>query len=219
MSRTLEDRVMAAHPLCPSDRMILFFMAREVPEGHTEAIVNMSQLARRLDARPASISHAIDSGNMIGLCQKLKSGRVAFTAYDTILGVEPRPTNGHGTGITLAPPQERPVTPTTKQVMSEFQRQWQDAYRQAYVFNYERDGRMARRLATSLSLDDLPRRVTNYLNHPDQFYAECMHSFSVFAKDINKFGVAQRAAAAKSRVPDYESTRRYLAKIRQAGDE
>lgn len=221
MSRTLEERVMAAHPLCPSDRMVLFFLAREVPEGHTEALVNMSQLARRLDARPAHISHAIDSGDMIGLCRRLKSGRVAFTGYDLILGVEPRPANGHGTGITDATPEERPakVTPTTKGVKDEFQKQWEAAYRQAYVFDYGKDGRIAQRLASALSLEDLPRRVTNYLNHPDPFYNECMHCFSIFARDINRFGVAQRATTAKSRVPDYEATQRYLQKIRQAGNE
>lgn len=205
--------MLAARPLAPEYRMVLFHVARSVADGQTEALVNRAATARDLDTRPALVSRALAAGEALGLCRIRQNGRVAFAAYDTQLGQEPTPIRATGTREAPPDPQgERPVH-TPGQVMGEFAKQWRAKYRTTYVFTPGRDHKVAKALAGSLLPEDLARRIGNYLTSPNPFYAESAHSFSLFAQRVNEF-VAYRPTATASRVPNADQTAAYIARMR-----
>jgi hypothetical protein len=217
MSRVLEDRVWAAHPLGPAHRMVLLTIAREVTDGQTEALINRAALARRLDASADVVRHALTAGEQIGVCRVLKStGRIAFDAYDGLIGVEPSPVKPPDAipAVRTAPHDEKPAVDhlTSREFMGLFARAWGAQYRQTYYVQ-TRDWKMAQKLAQQIPSADVPRYITNYLTHADQFYRSCMHSFGMFYDKINAFGASPMREP--SRVPDAEQTQEYLSTLKQ----
>lgn len=216
MSRVLEERVLDAHPLAPQYRMVLLMIAREVPEGQTEVMVNRTALARSLDTRPDVVRLALVAGEEARVCQVLKSGRVAFEAYDTLLG-EVKATRGNGHGAVLATPQPtipepRPSRPVPQDVLNEFARQRAAIYPETYVFERGRDHKWARDIASDLPMDEIRRRIAAYLSDPNPFYAECKHSWCTFVRNINRFGVAP---SRPSRNHQDGATQRYIADLEE----
>jgi hypothetical protein len=217
MSRELEDRVMAAHPLAPAHRMVLLMVARAVSEGQSEALVNRAALARSLDARPEVVGHALMAGEQLGVCRVLRTGRVVFRG-EGLFPVETTPANGSKPAVVDAPPDPageaaRRTTATIPQVLGEFARQWQAAYKQQYVFTPGKDHKLAKAIGSALSPEEVARRVTNYLKTQNSYYSERMHSFSVFVRDINEFGAPARESG-RRQVPSVDETREYLRKLK-----
>jgi hypothetical protein len=103
-----------------------------------------------------------------------------------------------------------------REVQAAFAERWRRDYAQGYIFAPGKDHRLASTLAQSLPLAEIERRVENYLAHTDPFYADCKHSFSIFVRDINKFGgPARQQAAPRSRVMDAEASQNYLRDLRE----
>lgn len=224
MSGPLETRVWKAHPLAPAHRLLLLAVAREVPDGQTEVLVNRALLARTWDANAGLVTAALRAGEDVGLCRVLRTGRVAFSAYDAPLGAPerpPAPPSAVRTATPLAAGEVVPDRPTHGQVMAEFAKQWAGTYKQQYIFTAGKDHRLARTLASAMPLTDLSRRVAVYLTHENPFYSECAHAFGVFAQRVNEFTgrrpVAAPARTSGPRVLDADASREYMKRQREAG--
>lgn len=220
MSRELEDRVMAAHPLAPAHRMVLLMVARAVSDGQYEALVNRAALARSLDARPEVVGHALMAGEQMGLCRGLRSGRVAFRQEGLFPTEQSIPVNGDKPAVVDAPADAagetaRRTTATIPQVLGEFARQWQAVYKQQYVFTPGKDHKLAKAIGSVLSPEEVARRVGNYLRTQNSYYSERTHSFSVFVRDINEFGAPVKDTG-RRHVPGVDETREYLRRLRGA---
>lgn len=213
MSLVLEERVWAAHPLTPAYRMVLLAVARGVPEGQSEVLVVRAALGREIEATAQVIRSAFIAGEQCGLCRLLPNGRLAFTAYDALLGVDrPKPVNGTP-AIREAPPQRDEIAHlTSRELMKIFTSQWQAEYGQPY-YPENRDWKLAKGIAAILPAADVSRYVANYLRDQSKFYRERMHAFVSFSANINSFGGAA-ARTPTSRVPDADATSRYLADLR-----
>lgn len=202
---------MNTHPLRPGYRMVLVMIARAIGEGLSEADVNKTQLARNLDTTAQDVSNAIIAGEQAGVCRRLKNGRVSFTVYDGLLGVDPPPPVVYEVAVRDSLTVTEPVHPTGRQIVGEFAKQWSVAYRQAYVPKWGPETKLANTIASALTIDDVPLRVKNFLNDSNPFYCDRMHAFSVFVDNINRCGRATaRPDVTKTNVPDVVATRRYL---------
>ena len=62
MSAHWEARIWTAHPLAPQARLILFAIARAVPDGQAEVLVNRTALARDLEAPGDAVRRALIAG-------------------------------------------------------------------------------------------------------------------------------------------------------------
>ena len=179
MEQTLTDRVWGLHPLAPAHRCVLLAIARQVPEGRTEVLVNRGALARDVEASAEAVRRALVAGEHLGLLRIMTNGVVAFVPVAL-------PGMGAAPAVGVAP--AGAVKPRTgRDVQEEFGRQWGTKYRQRYVFQHPKDDKLAAGLKT-LQPDDLSGRVRAYLSHPDQWYAQMAHAFSIFVRDVNKFG-------------------------------
>jgi hypothetical protein len=186
---TLTDRIWNAHPLALAHRAVLLAIARQLPEGATELMVNRAALARNLEVPPAAVGKALIGGTQVGLCRVLGNGKVAFTA-EGLPGIAD--TNQRvAEEIHATREVHRPMSPKDA-VMAEFARQWQEREGQRYVFTRGKDDKLAAGIADTITLEDLTARVRRYLSHPDQFYARCAFSFGVFVSRINDFAVDER---------------------------
>jgi hypothetical protein len=212
MSRLLEDRVMAAHPLPPADRMILWMIAQAVPEGQQDVLVNRADLARRLDARPPMIGHALLAGEQLGLCRVLRGGRIEFRTGD-LFTPAPVPSSPEPLrAVRPAPPLPPSDHPSPQEAIAEFKRQWEAVYGQTFVpesWYYK----SIRPSTETLTRTELWARMRRFLADRRPFYVDRKHAFSSFTRDINQF-VAE-SAPARSRVPDVEATRRYQEEMRR----
>jgi hypothetical protein len=213
MSQVMEDRALRARPLCPADRMILFWIARLVPDGRSEVLINRAHVARDLQASPEMVRHALGAGESLGLCRVLRNGRVAFCEYDAPLGEEPRSlTSTAVTPVSAPTPVEPRLLPGD--VMREFSERWQEKYRQRYHMTSEHF-KWAKELRR-LSLEELRSRIEVYLTHPDPFWRECKHAFTPFARNINRW-IRTTAPLASPGVPDAAATQRYLRRMEERG--
>lgn len=194
MSRVWEDRVWEAHPLPLAARAVLLAVARQVPDGQSEVLVNRTLLARDLETSADVVRRALTAGEAGGVVAVLKNGRIAFCAEPMLIAPPARP---HLAAVAPAPPapaaQEEKAT--TAWVLAEFGRQWEGQYRQRYVFTPGKDHKLAATLAT-LTRADLASRVRTYLRHDDPFYARCTHAFGIFATRVNDFISTRPAASA-----------------------
>ncbi len=220
MSVALEARVLAAHPLAPAHRMVLFWIAREVPEGRTEVLVNRTGVARALDAGAQVVQGALAAGRAIGLCHVLQNGRIAFTGYDGLLGSDPAAPETPGRPAVVIP-QDDPKAEVARQITTKamvfaaFGTRWTERYKQRFVISGERDyPRLAGALCV-LSPDELDARLDCYFADPDPYWADCKHSFGSFARNVHRFVPTTTAAAKQARVKDADATRDYLRKQRE----
>lgn len=207
---------MAAHPLSPAHRMVLLVVARDVPDGHTEALVNRAALARALDAGPDLIRQAFSAGETCGICRVLKNGRVEFNGYDGLLGAAP-PAPAP-TGVKAAPPAAEPPPPpdplTPREVVSEFARQRARHYKGTFVIE-RRYYKLAKDHGlTTLTIEELRPRIAAFFADASPFNQECAHAFSAFCKTVNKFSAPARRPSGGD-IPDAAATDRYLAEMRR----
>lgn len=99
---------------------------------------------------------------------------------DTLLG------GGEGVGAVL------------KRLETFYSDAWRVRYDNPYTWNYVVDRAQWKRLLKTLSVDEIEKRVLNYLRSSDEFYKKARHSFGIFVRSIN-----QLAAEAKD-TPDLE---------------
>lgn len=213
-----EVRVLQQRGLTPAARMILFYLAHSWEQGQEEMMVNKVLLARQAESTPDQVRRAIMLGESAGLLLTRSNGRVAFT--QPTLPILDAPPPAVVKPITRRvvdqdpPDPDEALRPTVREVQDEFGRQWKEQYQSRYLFEHAPDGRTAARLAKILTRDELPKRVRNYLRHPDPFYARCAHSFSLFARNINQFGARTTHAAQRQgdRVPTVAETKAMLSR-------
>ena len=207
MSARWEQRVWRAHPLAPADRLVLLAVARAVPDGTGDVLLNRAALARELEATAAVIARGLRAAEAIGVARVLPNGRISFIEE----GMFDVPVPEHA----VAKPVEGPAPDvmTTEEVLKEFGRQWAARYGQRYVFAWEKDRKTAKTLATHMTPAEIRRRVAAYLAHPDPFYAQCAHAFGVFATAVNKVGASAAPSLKQDGIMSAVETREYLRKI------
>jgi hypothetical protein len=222
MSTALEARVLSAHPLSPAHRMILFWIARSVADGQTEALVNRTAVGRELDTTAEMVSKALVAGGQAfvnggPVCHVLRNGRVAFAAYDGLLGAEQAaaPEPRRPAVVAVRPEPEAAPRPKPGELLAEFSRQWQARYRQQYAFAPGKDAKLASGLLDQLDMAELGRRIDNYLKHTDEFYAEQRHSFGCFVGCVNKFADRPKGTAPGRKTMDATE---YLRRQREAAN-
>ena len=224
MSRVLEDRVLQASPLAPAHRMVLFWMARMVPDGQTEALVNRAEVGRRLEASPDVVARAVRAGEAIGLCRPRQNGRIAFSAYDRTIDAEPKAPRPAGVAVAPQGPHrpdpdddEAPVVRVKpRAVVAEFARQWSFRRKATFIIEKRYYVFASESGLTTLEFGDLQRRIAAYLTDPEPFYQQCQYAFSTFCKNVNKFhGSTVRVADGSRYVPDVDATREYMRRQRE----
>jgi hypothetical protein len=187
------ERVWKAHPLAAQHRLVLLAVAA-AGEGkeHRWLTFSRRQLAEKLEMSAAVVTRALTVGEQMGLCEvDRRTGRVAMRTDALPLdGDGPAPSSGAATAsVTVAdpPPSEDPDKLSSRDVLREFATRWEAKYRQRYVPNYARDMKLAADLARGMSRALLQARLDAYMQHPDPFYDQCAHAFTVFARNVNKF--------------------------------
>jgi hypothetical protein len=203
----MTERVWAAHGLEPQHRCVLLAVARQVQEGATEALVNRTALAQQLQTSPGVVSRGIGAGERAGLIAIRPNGHIAFVPAGLPMGEAPAPSRPAVRPIDGVPAAS-PGTVTGQWVKGEFARQWEERYRQRYVFTPGKDDKLALGIARTLTAAEVTGRVRAYLNHPDGYYARCAHAFGLFVARINEFAVvpaASRGAVRPEDDPEYGS--------------
>lgn len=187
---TLTDRIWTAHPLLLAHRAVLLAIARQIPDGRSEVLVNRTGLARDLETNTDTIRRSLIAGEAIGLCQVHRNGVVAFSPV-ALPGLAPGMPRASEPSVREAPPQPVDDRLTVRGVQALFAKGWEGKYHQRYVFEHPKDDRLASSIARALSPDEAARRLRNYLTHPDPFYSRCTHSFGMWVSRINDFAVAK----------------------------
>lgn len=209
MSRALEDAVLRTRQLGEASRLVLWFLARQVEDGHVGVLLNRRLLAEQIPTTPQVIARAIRDGYEAGLCVCDRQGRLTFNSNgDMFEGARP---NAPVKQLDEPPP--KPYG--TRDVLAEFKRQWEAKYRQSYAFQHPKDDKLAKALVP-LGAEAVAARVGVYLTHPDDFYRECVHAFSVFATQINKF-IPRPRSSGRSAVPDEAASRRRIEEMKRVG--
>lgn len=172
-------RIWDAPGLEPAHRMVLLTIARHVPDGATEALVNRTALAQRLCTSLSVVGRAISHGQRLDLCWALKNGRIAFVADSLPLSERPAPKPA----VTAAPTTPGTMAVTAQLVMDEFDSQWRQRHKgQRYPFAYGKDNKLAAGAAKALgSRAQIISAVRLYLLRTEPFYRNAAYSFPVFA--------------------------------------
>ncbi len=186
---TLIDRIWTAHPLGLTHRCVLLAIARQLPEGRTQIIINRTTLARDLETTGGLVSKALLAGEILGLCHVHKNGVVELLTAP-LPGLIPEP-SAPLVAVTAATESEMartsPGVVRPRWVMDEFARRWEAKYKQRYQFRHGKDNALAKSVSEAMQAGTIVARITNYLSHPDPFYNQCAHAFGVFVGNINKF--------------------------------
>lgn len=210
MSAVLVERIWKAHPLNPAYRCALLHIARQIPAGGTEILVSRTLVAQAIDTTSQTVTKALAAGEELGLCRVLKNGRVAFSGYDGVFGVDAAP--ARPVGVQAAPPSTDPTPPahpTVRDVTRAFNDAWAARYHRAYPFKAGEDHRIAKELGQLATLDEVTRAAQAYVSSDDPYWSEAMHGFRLFHRHFHKFVVAP---APRRREAD--NTQAYLAKLR-----
>jgi hypothetical protein len=209
----LVERVRTVRGLDPASRLVLMEIAREVPAGANEVLVNRTKLAERLEAPAALVAKAIRCGERIGLVSQLRDKRLAFVGV-SLFGEATVP--AHGAVKATAAPATEANQITGGLLRDEFRRQWQAAYGRPYRWDYGKEDKEARELARSFeSRAELVSEVRRYFVHPDQFFHEREHPFALLRRAMNsggRTGEDRRSGERRGggRIMDEDETRRYL---------
>lgn len=63
---------------------------------------------------------------------------------------------------------------------------WAVRYRGEYAWKHERDRPQIKRLVKSLGVEELTKRMNNYIRNSDPFFLQARHSFAAFVASINQ---------------------------------
>lgn len=96
-----------------------------------------------------------------------------------------------------------------------------------YIWNYGKDRPQWKRLIKMLGVEELERRVLNYMRDGDDFYVRARHPFALFITNVNRFASEQQARDFELQAPivvdcrhqppctsDQEHTRKRMADMR-----
>lgn len=98
-----------------------------------------------------------------------------------------------------------------------------------YIWQFARDVPALKKLLKSLTVEEIERRMFNYLKSPDPFFGKNRHPFRLFVASINQFAAFDRRVDEESQPPadckheppcpsDQEHTRRRNDDMRGGGE-
>jgi hypothetical protein len=91
---------------------------------------------------------------------------------------------------------------------------WEDRYPgSSYVFAFQKDAPLMKRLLSKLSDDELAARIGRYLQNPDPWLVKNRHPFGAFVSQINQYAQASPMGDDEAE-DDVSATQRRLAVLR-----
>lgn len=79
-----------------------------------------------------------------------------------------------------------------KRLEGHFSECWKVRYRAPYVFTYAKDVPQLKRLIRTLEVEEIERRMLEFLRRDDAFYLKARHSFGVFVHSVNDLAAVDK---------------------------
>lgn len=91
-----------------------------------------------------------------------------------------------------------------KQLEAKFNTLWSARYgidSHGYIWNYVRDRPQMKRLLKTLTVDDIGRRMENYMRDDDKYLTAARHTFGLFVSQVNRYADYQDIGASHLEAP------------------